>query len=216
MVGDSLENDISPANTLGIASFWISDTEDPLIDEISTPTEAGDFKQLQEWLYLRNNDFEPEFNNPPALLAILRSTPAALSILCRELRPSAWIKRPQPAEWCQTEILCHLRDVELEVNLPRLRQLLQDSNPFIPGMDTDPWADERGYIQQDGSLALQGFITSRIQTLNLLATLSPEDWESQARHAIFGPTNLIELVSIMAGHDQLHIRQLFQLIHNLS
>ena len=216
MVGDSLENDISPANTLGIASYWISDVENPTQDDKTTPVEAGDFNQLQEWLKLFNTDFEPDFNNPLALLAILRSTPAALSILCQESRISTWTKRPQPEEWCQTEILCHLRDVEVEVNLPRLRQLLQDSNPFIPGMDTDPWADERGYIQQDGSLALQAFITSRIQTLDLLANLSPEDWDSPARHAIFGPTHLTELVSIMAGHDQLHIRQLFQLIHNPS
>jgi hypothetical protein len=119
-----------------------------------------------------------------------------------------------PEEWCQTEVLCHLRDVEVEVNLPRLTELIQNTDPFLPGIDSDSWAEERGYVNQDGPLALQGFITSRIQTLQLLDGLSPEDWERPARHAIFGPTSLSELVSIMAGHDQLHIRQLYQLVNN--
>lgn len=215
MVGDSLENDISCANTLGIASYWISENENPITDELSSQFAYGDFNGLQEWI-AENNHFEPEFNNPPAFLAILRAIPAALINLCKELDNTSWTERPQPEEWSPTEVLCHFRDVEVEVNLPRLNILLQNSNPFIPGIDTDRWADERGYIKQDGPLALQEFVSSRIKTLDLLTDLSPEDWNRPARHAIFGPTSLTELVRIMAGHDQMHIRQLHQLINNQS
>lgn len=81
-------------------------------------------------------------------------------------------------------------------------------------MDTDPWADERQYITQDGGLALQQFTASRIRTINMLAYLSPEDWVSPARHAIFGPTNLTELAGFIAEHDRLHIRQVYEVIHN--
>lgn len=215
MVGDSFENDISCANTLGIASYWLSRNENPITNELSTQFAYGDFNGLREWI-AQNNHIEPEFNNPIAILAILRATPAALITLCKELDMTAWTDRTQPEEWSPTEILWHFRDVEVEVNLPRLNILLQDLNPFIPGIDTDRWADERGYIKKDGPLALQEFVSTRIQLLDLLTDLSPEDWDRAARHAIFGPTSLTEMVNIMAGHDQMHIRQLYQHIHNRS
>jgi hypothetical protein len=44
--------------------------------------------------------------------------------------------------------------------------------------------------------------------MSLLEQLSPADWERTARHAIFGPTHLRELIAITAGHDQLHVRQM--------
>ncbi len=214
MIGDSYENDVACANSLGIPSYLISDNHHPINNETSNQAESGDFSRLQEWLLQNDGHFEMDFHKPTALLAILRATPAALNSLCNQLHIDAWTARPKPEEWCQTEVLCHLRDVEVEVNLPRLTELIQNTDPFLPGFDSDSWAEERGYVDQDGPLALQGFITSRIQTLQLLDGLSPEDWERPARHAIFGPTSLSELVSIMAGHDQLHIRQLYQLVNN--
>jgi hypothetical protein len=106
--------------------------------------------------------------------------------------------------------------VGAEVNVPRLARVIQESNPFIAGQDTDPWADQRGYIQQSGSMALAGFSAARKQLIDLLVQLSPRDWQRPARHAIFGPTSLQELVSIIAGHDRLHIRQIFAFIQAAS
>ena len=48
--------------------------------------------------------------SPAALLAIMRSTPAALDTFSRALRPDQWNQPIAPQEWCYTEILCHLRD----------------------------------------------------------------------------------------------------------
>jgi hypothetical protein len=159
---------------------------------------------------------EPNYENPSALLAILRSTPAALEIISRELPSEAWPCRPGPENWCLTEIICHLRDVEQEVNLTRIKSVLQESNPFLPGMDTDPWAKERYYIDQDGQGALITFSATRQRLLKLLEKLSPQEWEHPARHAILGPTSLLELVSIIASHDRLHIHQIHQLIQRAA
>ncbi|GAH01642.1 unnamed protein product, partial [marine sediment metagenome] len=100
-----------------------------------------------------------------------------------------------------TEILCHFRDVDAEVNLPRIVSVLQETNPFIPGIDTDQWAEERLYFCQNGREALDDFISSRIQLLDILDNLKPDDWTRPARHAIFGPTVLKELISIIVGHE---------------
>ena len=97
-----------------------------------------------------------------------------------------------------------------------IKQVLDESNPFLPGIDSDKWAQERLYYCQNGPEALRDFTTSRIQLLNLLDSLDAADWERSASHAIFGPTSLKELVSIIVGHDQLHIQQAYRFIGDLS
>ena len=79
-------------------------------------------------------------------------------------------------------------------------------------MDTDRWAEERSYIQQDGKFALERFSQERIKLVNLLEGLSADDWQRPSRHAIFGPTTLQELVGFSVGHDRLHVRQAHRVI----
>jgi len=88
--------------------------------------------------------------------------------------------------------------------------VINEHNPFIPGQDTDQWADARQYCIQDWHEALADFIKARTQVLRLLDNLSEEEWDRPARHAIFGPTTLRELVNIIAGHDILHVQQIFK------
>jgi hypothetical protein len=124
-------------------------------------------------------------------------------------------QRPLNNEWSLTEILCHLRDTELEINLPRLRMLLELEEPFIPARDSDTWAITRDYQTQDASRALHDFCSARTKTVELLRSLGDE-WKRKARHAIFGPTDLQELVKFMAEHDKLHIRQIRLTVEHLS
>jgi FMN phosphatase YigB (HAD superfamily) len=210
MVGDDYKNDIQPARSLGLPTYWLAENAE--IPGGAGPLwGSGPLADLMTWLDSHEpQDLEPDFSSPSAMLSVLRATPAALNSLCDELPGPAWTKRPHSGEWSPTEILCHLRDVETEVNLPRLRKVMAESNPFVPGMDTDRWADERQYIHQDGQRALHRFSVSRQQALHLLENLSLSGWDLPARHAIFGPTRLKEMVAISAGHDRLHLRQFCQ------
>jgi hypothetical protein len=47
-----------------------------------------------------------------------------------------------------------------------------------------------------------------MEMLSILEKLSPAEWELPARHAIFGPTHLFEMVEITSAHDRLHVEQL--------
>lgn len=217
MVGDDLENDIYASRRSGIAAFWLSQQgQSPKNDNIS-PTASGSLADVIPWLEATPSDeLKPQFAGTDSLVATLRATPAALSALSMNLHSSAYNQRPKPDEWSLTEILCHLRDVEQEVNLPRVRKVINEKDPFLPGMVTDPWAEEREYICQDGFLALGAFTHNRLQMLELLDRLTQEDWQRPARHAIFGPTQLNELVSINAGHDRLHVQQFLNTIKKIS
>ena len=147
------------------------------------------------------------------MLALMTSVPASIASLLDEAPASAWTSRPAPAEWALTEVLCHLRDTEREVNQPRLQRLLNETEPFISSRNTDAWAEERGYLKEDGRTVFQEFLTARLSTLETLKGLSDADWARKARHSIFGPTTLLELVGFMATHDRIHIQQIWKLIH---
>ncbi len=211
MVGDDLEKDIIPADQLGIPTYWVDNNGKAASDHLVMPHAHGNLNDLINWLDESDEGiFQPDFSTSAAILATLRSTPAVLSSVSRLLTPSQWTCHPQADEWCPSEIVCHLRDVDLEVNIPRLRKIILEDNPFLPGMDTDRWNEERQYHYQDGLEALQSFISARMSLLSLLAAVQPEGWQRTARHSIFGRTDLAELTSFIAGHDRMHIQQFLQ------
>ncbi len=208
VVGDSLEREVIAGRKAGLPVFWLSPDGAPAPDGASAPAAQGRLEDVLPWLESASPDsLLPDFNQPASLLAVLRSTPAAIDSLRRSLPADRWTLRPAPTEWSLTEVLCHLRDVEAEVNLRRVKKVLDETNPFLAGEDTDPWAQERQYIRQDGNHARLAFMSARMELVSMLEGLTPDDWQRTARHAIFGPTRLIELVSIVAAHDRLHVRQ---------
>jgi DNA phosphorothioation-dependent restriction protein DptG len=121
-----------------------------------------------------------------------------------------WTYKPKDSEWALVEIICHLRDVDKEINLPRIQTILAEDNPFLPAIDSDAWAKERNYINQNGLKALQDFNQVRISILDILAQLNQSVWSKPTRHTLFGPTQFSEIIRFIAGHDRLHIRQLTQ------
>ena len=138
MVGNDLERDIVPARSLGLPTFWINSQSASASAIDGLPASSGDLLDFYHWL---DNTppaaLLPDFNSPQAILAILRATPAVLDSLSRDLPAEVWLRRPKQDEWSLTEVLCHLRDVELELNIPRFEKLIAQDNPFIAGRDTE-------------------------------------------------------------------------------
>lgn len=211
VVGDDLELDITPAQQVGLPAFWVNREGKALPEGASQPNAQGTLDDLLDWLDRTPLEtLQPDYQHTSAILHTLRSTPALLDSICRELPDDNWLLRPAKTEWSPVEIVCHLRDVDQEVNLPRLRKVLNEDNPFLPGEDTDPWAEERQYICQSGPQSLQRFTARRLELLNVLEVLSEEDWQRPARHAIFSRTTIQELAEIIASHDRLHVQQLLK------
>lgn len=218
MVGNDYFLDIAPAKQIGLPTYLVSpeniqketganedhEWQGPLDDLVSSLGQPRTIKNKAEPL------------TPEALFSSLRATPAALSSLIKSIPPQNMNRRPTASDWSFTEILCHMRDVDREVNLPRLEKILVEENPFLPGVDSDPWAEVRQYNSQDGFQALGAFIDARKRIISLLEKLPPDGWNRTARHAIFGPTKLIELIGFIVTHDQNHLGQWRQVVEKLD
>lgn len=214
MVGNDPDLDLKPAAQVGLATFLVTDNPTAAGPDGFKPDGAGTLDDLVAWL---EKETPPSRLNVPlsqqSMLTILRSTPAALQTITRSLSPEQMSQRPAPGEWSITEIVCHLRDVDTEVNLPRMNRIMAEESVFLPGVVSDNWVNERDYISQDCSQALQDYMTARIHLLEILNNLNSSDWLRVTRHAIFGPTPVQELVSFIAAHDRTHLQQIS---HNLG
>jgi FMN phosphatase YigB (HAD superfamily) len=215
MVGDDVDWDIRSAQALGMPVFQVA-REGTSVAE-PPPNGYGSIADVRQWL--ENQDysrFQLSSSTPEALLAILMAVPAGLASLVADVPAEQWSRCPQCNEWSLNEISCHLRDVEREVNIPRVRTLLRDTNPFFAGQNTDDWVEQRNYDRQDGLEALGDLTESRRQLVKILSDLKAEDWQRVARHAIFGPTSLQELVGFMTAHDRAHVQQIAKTIQQTS
>lgn len=210
MVGNSLQEDIQPARAVGISAFHLQ------IGMSQDGADGGDFSQLKTWLKAQEQNPPTPLQTPQALMAWLSSTPAVIQTLSAGLDSNLWSQRPKENEWSLGEIFCHLRDVDIEVTLPRTLRILQENTPFITAEETDVWAEERNYLQENAAAAMEGFTQARTHLLVALQKLSPSDWSRPARHAIFGPTSLSELLTFTFTHDQNHIRQVAKTIRWLT
>lgn len=209
MVGDSLERDILPAQSAGVPVFWLHADGSSMNNGIP----QGWYSDLKN--YLEAVDLPAlnvKYDTPSSIIAFLMATPAMIHNFAKKIPTIEWNKCPADGEWSFLETICHLRDVDAFVNLPRVHKMINGENIRIAGQETDQWVHERKYNQQDPDKAFIDFVQYREDLIELLRGLSYEDWNRQARHTILGTTLLSELVGFMIDHDQLHIRQASTLV----
>lgn len=201
MIGNDSEDDLVPARGLGMAVFHVTRKDESLYP-------SGDLHDAITWLKDQASKDTIRQVSSPQVLPRLRGHLAALRGTTLGPTVFDWICRLVEDEWSPVEIVCHLRDVEAEITLPRIEAILSKSDPHLSAPDTDRWASERNYIDQDGLEAVEAFTRSRRSVIDLVQGLSEDEWSRTGRHALLGPTTLYEIISITLDHDLVHLAQL--------
>jgi FMN phosphatase YigB (HAD superfamily) len=209
MVGDSLRNDILPAQEIGLHTYHI--VESPKIAQGESEGTLNQFYesiQRDDWIdLLHARPLTPEMIEPE-----MRGNVGALFGILQSVKSHFWTQHPDPNEWSLIQVVCHLLESEQTVQRPRLQRIRAEDNPFIAAPKPPPGPREAGVCDEDGLQTAERFLRERLITLEFLRGLSPQDWSRPARHSIFGPTSLLEMAHFTAQHDRLHINQLCQTI----
>jgi FMN phosphatase YigB (HAD superfamily) len=214
MVGNDLERDIAPAKKLGLATFHVDVESAASLGKDAEP--RGSLSDLIGWLdSVDPSSLMPSFKTMDSMLALIAATPAVLNGILCGMEAGAWPRKVARDEWSLTELVCHMRDTEREIHHMQIGLFKEQNEPFIPRPDTSVWASQRDYLHEDGVLALKEFNEARRETLNLLKNIPAEDWNRKARHAIFGPTNFLEVISFFADHDRMHIQQAWSTLRKM-
>lgn len=215
MIGDNVQRDLLPAHRLGLKTYFVDGATSPKEKSPGFEAGRGPLGELRSWLEsIDVSTLVPSFRSREAILGIMLSTPAVLRSLTLGLTEDQWHREPRREDWAMNEIICHLRDTEVEIHQLQLDLMLERPDAFIPRPDTGVWASAREYLHEDGPQALRAFTEARLANLEKLRTLSDEILSRRARHAIFGPTNFLEVVGFMADHDQMHVQQTWKTLKN--
>ena len=118
------------------------------------------------------------------------------------------LTRPEaPGKWSVLEVVRHLADTEIVCGY-RLRLILAEDSPAIPGYDQDAWARNLRYREADLEGSLRELEALRAGNLALLRTLDEAAWQRSGHHSERGEESVRQIFRLVAAHDLLHRRQI--------
>jgi DinB family protein len=148
-------------------------------------------------------------------VARLESMPRFLEDALAAARPGDLAASPGDGLFSLVEHACHLRDLEREGYLVRVRRMLTESKPALAGFDGGAIAAQRDYPSQDGFAAARDFAAARRE---LVALVAPLTREQLALEGTFGdrPVCFADVVAMMVEHDRGHREEIEQLADFLA
>ena len=145
----------------------------------------------------------------------LESMPQFLGNALAASGPGGLLYKPVAEEFSLTEHACHLRDLEREGYLVRVRRMLAEVRPALDGFDGAAVAAGRDYAAQDARRAVIDFAAARRELVALLKPLTSGDMGREAtfqgRPVCFG-----DIVSMMVDHDRAHREEIGRLVDRVE
>jgi hypothetical protein len=108
-------------------------------------------------------------------------------------------------------VIQHLADSDL-VAAYRIKMILSEERPSLPGYDQDRWASESQYAEIPLALALDQLRSLRAANLHLWSRLTPQQLARVGLHAERGPESAGHLLRLMGAHDLVHRRQVDRIL----
>ena len=144
----------------------------------------------------------------------LESMPVFLASALASVPAEALARQPAPGAFSLTEHACHLRDLEREGYLVRVRRMLSEGRPALESFDGDAVAAARDYPSQDGFAAARDFAAARREALASIRALTPAQLALEGTFA-GEPVCFADVVAMMVGHDREHREEIERLLASL-
>ena len=141
------------------------------------------------------------------IVETLRALPDQIEALVRGLDDEALRRRAAPDQWSIKEVCAHLRD-SLEIDGERIRRMVEEDDPAIPGYDQEALARERDYQNASMPLVLTALRAFSGGNAYMLDGLSEEQWRRGGHHEERGPINAGGYAEQQAEHVRAHLAQL--------
>jgi hypothetical protein len=144
--------------------------------------------------------------NRPALLDRYRTGYADVEDAVADAT-DADLDRPAPdGGWTARQVAHHLADSEATAFI-RLRRLIAEDEPTIVGYDEPEYARRLHYDRPIGS-SLAVLRAVRQASLELLESLTNEEWERRGIHTESGPYSVDRWLEIYSEHSHDHANQI--------
>ncbi len=148
-------------------------------------------------------------NFPPEVLLgllprVLSTTAPRLYAIAASIHDELLRRRPLPDEWSPYEVLHHLLDTERLVFSPRIRAFLSGA---LTIQNLDP--NDVDWDTSRSAMAIaDDFAALRLETVALVATLTPVDLSRESEHSELGRLTLGQMLHYFPAHDLTHLVQI--------
>lgn len=113
------------------------------------------------------------------------------------------------AGWSVKEQLSHLAQMEVSYRAWVQRALVEDSPDVSTGTQTDAVAIPLAEAHRHGVADhIDELVRQRERTLELIATIEPEQYERTASTEIFGELTVLQWLRSYYRHDRMHVAQI--------
>lgn len=150
---------------------------------------------------------------PRAIIQKLDSNLGVFQHLLQHCSEEQYAFRPKAESWCLLEVICHLRDEEVEDFRARVKHILTTPNLPLPAISPHLWPTERQYLQEDFKTIFESFIREREHSVAWLRSLNDPDWEQSVDHPKVGPRSAKKFLVNWLAHDYHHFRQINRINH---
>jgi hypothetical protein len=148
---------------------------------------------------------------PDEIISELENNLSVFNALLKTVSEKLQQWKPAPDKWCALEIVCHLRDEEVEDFRARLNHVFTTPSLPMPGIDPVALVTERKYMEQNYNDVLAQFIAERKKSIVWLRSLHSPDYSQAYIHPKFGPLSGNLFLTNWLAHDYLHLRQITKL-----
>ncbi|MBT8195624.1 MAG: DinB family protein [Bacteroidia bacterium] len=136
--------------------------------------------------------------------------------ILKERRQDEYLYKQDSTKWCLLEVVCHLRDEEVEDFRTRVRHVMEHPNTNPPPIDPVAWVKDRNYLDQDYNDMLKKFLYEREKSIQWLNSLENPAWKNSFKHSSLGTLTSEHFLFNWLGHDYLHLRQITRLLFNYT
>jgi DinB family protein len=146
----------------------------------------------------------------------LRRMPAVVVEAARGLPGSVVADRPMAGGFAMIEHVWHLADLETDAYEARIRRMLEEDEPELPGFDGEAVAAKRKYRALRLRDGLKKFADARERNLAALEALSDEAWQRTGVLEGVGKITLRDIPRMMHEHDLSHRAEIEALLEELA
>jgi hypothetical protein len=147
----------------------------------------------------------------PSIIEALARTPEIVVPLVREVPPALQKRRPSPGRWSVHEHACHLAQVH-PLFFDRLETMLHETTPVITPYDPGRNDSPDLLLSLDLDESLDRFTRDRARLVEILRSLSPQQWLAQATHDEYSRYSVFIMFRHLVMHDMLHAYRIEELL----
>ena len=139
-------------------------------------------------------------------VTVVRSSLADVETLLSGASVDQLRRQPAPGEWSPHQVLSHMADADLMVNV-RVRMIVTQDRPTLVGYDQEAWTARFAGLESDPRETVERWQTLRRANIRIFESLTDAEWARVGQHSERGDESALLTVQLMAGHDRIHLDQ---------